>query len=59
VHIVAWGFVFVLEFDIGWMRCKVNYFLQQKLIHPKLLDGLNCESKGEDNERKKKLGRTL
>ncbi len=24
-------------------------------MHPKLLDGLNCESKGEDNGRKKSL----
>ncbi len=53
---VAWGAVFVLEFDIGWMKCKVNYFLQQKLMHPKLLDGLNYESKGKDDERRKSWG---
>jgi hypothetical protein len=26
------------------------------LMHPKLLDGLNCESKGEDNRRKRSWG---
>ncbi len=26
------------------------------LMHPKLLDGLNYESKGEDNERKRSWG---
>jgi len=28
----SWGVVFVLEFDIGWMKCKVNSFFWQKLI---------------------------
>jgi len=31
------------------------YFLRvdQQLMHPKLLDGLNCESKGENNEKRR------
>ncbi len=29
-----------------------NYNEPAKVMHPKLLDGLNCESKGEDNGRR-------
>jgi len=29
------------------------------MTHPKLLDGLNCESKGEDRGRKKSWGMLL
>ncbi len=29
------------------------------MTHPKLIDGLNCESKGEDSKRKKNWGMLL
>jgi hypothetical protein len=32
VHMAAWGVVFILEFNSGWMRCKVEIFFQQKLV---------------------------
>jgi hypothetical protein len=48
--------LFEFYFLINVEMCCVELY---NMMHPKLLDGFNCESKGEDNGRKRSWVRSL
>jgi len=39
-----------------WIKVKLDPMVRWKVTHPKILDGLNYESKSEDNRKKRGWG---